>query len=201
MTYRFPAIALAVLLVSGDAAAHGGVVMEEDQCVINIGFYKAHFTVYQPDSRGNEEFCEDLPDSGSTIFVLDYLHGSLKDVPVDFRIIHDATELGRFARLQDVQKLDNLDQHTVYYQPPVIQLNETLTVELRLPDEGDYIGIVTAGHPTKDVIYSAVFPFQVGGSSLGLLLLLAAVIVALQVQFLISSGTWKRLAVRFKGKA
>ena len=27
--------------------AHGGVFLEDDQCVIQIGFYKAHFKIYQ----------------------------------------------------------------------------------------------------------------------------------------------------------
>ena len=31
-----------------DATAHGGVSMEDDLCVIKIGFLKAHFTGYQP---------------------------------------------------------------------------------------------------------------------------------------------------------
>ena len=77
------------LLFAGAVFGHGGVVMEEDLCVINIGFYRAHFTVYQPQTSANEEFCEDLPDAGETIFVLDYLHDSMKRVPVDFRIIKE----------------------------------------------------------------------------------------------------------------
>ena len=84
--------------------AGGGVVLEDDVCIIWIDFYSAHFTAYQPDSSGNEQFCEDLPDTGETIFVLDYLHQSLKEVPVDFRIIRDVTGLGRYARLEQVQE-------------------------------------------------------------------------------------------------
>ena len=61
--------------------AGGGLVLEDDVCIIWIDFYSAHFTAYQPGSSGNEQFCEDLPDTGETIFVLDYLHQSLKEVP------------------------------------------------------------------------------------------------------------------------
>jgi len=144
--------------------AGGGVVLEDDVCIIWIDFYSAHFTAYQPDSSGNEQFCEDLPDTGETIFVLDYLHNSLKEVPVDFRIIRDVTGLGRYARLEQVQKLEDIEQHTVFYQPPVVRPDASFKIEHEFSEEGAYIGIVSAGHPTNDSIYTAVFPFEVGRS-------------------------------------
>ena len=56
-----PNIPLLIALagISGNSSAHGGVVAEEDLCVIEIGVYRAHFTIYQPESRASEEFCED----------------------------------------------------------------------------------------------------------------------------------------------
>ena len=45
-------------------AAHGGVVSEEDLCIIEIGVFSAHFTVYQPETRASTEYCEDIPDVG-----------------------------------------------------------------------------------------------------------------------------------------
>ena len=56
---------LAFLLWPTTLTAHGGVVFEEDVCVLKIGFLQAHFTGYQPSSRGSEEFCEELPDVGN----------------------------------------------------------------------------------------------------------------------------------------
>jgi hypothetical protein len=91
-----------LLLLSSRVFAAGGVVGEPGSCVIEIGLYTAHFTVYQPQDSGEEEFCEDLPAIGDTVFVLDYLHGSLKEVPVDLRIIRDEEELGIFARWDDL---------------------------------------------------------------------------------------------------
>ena len=35
--------------------AHGSVVEDGDLCLIRIGFYQAHFTIYQPRSAGHEE--------------------------------------------------------------------------------------------------------------------------------------------------
>jgi len=148
----------------GSAFAGGGVVLSNDTCIINIGFYDAHFTAYQPNAKGDTEFCEDLPVTGKTVFVLDYLHRSLKDVPVDFRIIRNVTGVGEFAREKDVNAIADLDAATVFYAPPMIKANGTLLVEHVFAERGEYIGIVTAGHPSNANTYTAVFPFEVGAS-------------------------------------
>lgn len=151
-----------MVLFALQAIAGGGMVLEDDVCKIKIGFYDAHITTYQPETSGNTTFCGDLPDAGKTIFVLDYLHASMKEVPLDFRIIRDDTGLGRFVRWEDVVALGDLEKHTIYYHAPSVEVDASLTVEPTLPDAGRYIGIVTAGHPTNDTIYTAVFPFEVG---------------------------------------
>jgi len=156
------ALILLPLAWSCAAVAGGGVVLSEDTCKIKIGFYEAHFTAYQPQASGDRQFCEDLPEVGETIFVLDYLHRSLSEVPVDFRIIRNVTGKGSFARLEDVEALPDIDAVTVFYQPPVVKSNATLTVTTVFEEKGEYVGVVTAGHPTKDTIYTSVFPFSVG---------------------------------------
>jgi len=142
--------------------AHGNVVSEEDACVIKIGFYRAHFSVYQPLTHQHFAFCEDLPDATETIFVLQYLHESMREVPVDFRIIKDTLNLGRFARSEDVTRFD-LDEDTVFYAPARRQSDAVLMVLHSFAEDGDYIGIVTARSPSQDKTYTAVFPFSVGG--------------------------------------
>lgn len=169
-----------LLLVSpwfsgANCLASGGVVMVGKTCTMHIDFYSARFTAYQPDTRGSEEFCESLPDIGPTIIVLDYLHPSLKEVPVDFRIIRDVTGQGRFAKLEDVEALGDIEPLTVFYQPPLIRSDGSFKIEYDFVDAGKYIGVVTAGHPTNDNLYAAVFPFQVGGRSNSRWLALAVV--------------------------
>lgn len=153
------------LLLSGPVLSGGGVILRGDSCIIEIGFYDANFTAYQPGSSGNEEFCEDLPDTGETIFVLDYLHASLREVPVDFRIIKDTTGLGQFVQHEDILALDNLEDITVFYEPPVVKPGGSFRIEHTFLERGDYVGVVTAGHPSNDSIYNAVFPFTVGAVS------------------------------------
>ena len=167
------------LLPSTNALAGGGVVIEGDVCIIWIDFYSVHFTAYQPADRGNEQFCQQLPDTGATIFVLDYLHQSLKEVPVSFRIVHDVTGQGRYVKLKHVAQIEDIERHTVFYQPPTIRANASLKIEFDLAREGAYIGIVTAGHPSDDTIYTAVFPFEVGAASYGFLLPLIVLMAAI----------------------
>ena len=180
--------ALAVLPCSGILAG-GGLVLEGDVCIIQIDFYSAHFTAYQPDSSGNEQFCQQLPDTGTTIFVLDYLHQSLKDVPVSFRIIHDVTGQGSYVKLKHIGGIKDIEHHTVFYQAPVIRTDASLKIEYDFAEEGPYIGIVTAGHPSNDTIYTSVFPIEVGGGYdflLPLVLLLTAVALFLLRRVLLS---------------
>ncbi len=109
------------------AQSHGGVVEEEDLCVIKVNYLRGHFKIYQPLTSGHREYCEDLPDATESVFVMEYLHDSLGEAAVDFRIIRDVTGKGRFARWDDVQAIDNLEAATVFYQPPLID-PDVLTV-------------------------------------------------------------------------
>jgi hypothetical protein len=164
------------------------MVLQDDMCVIQIDFYSAHFTAYQPNSSGNKQFCQDLPATGETIFVFDYLHPSLKEVPVDFRIIRDVTGQGSYVKLKHVVEIGDLEQHTVFYQPPVVRPDDSFIVEYEITQDGAYIGIVTAGHPSTDAIYTAVFPFKVGGTNDGYILMLVLLLAALGVYI------WRRVS-------
>lgn len=164
--------------------------MEGDQCTMHIDFYTARFTAYQPETSGNQEFCEDLPETGLTLFVLDYLHPSLKDVPVDFRIIRNDTDQDNFATWDDVAKLGDLQPLTLFYQSPRVEADASLELEYTFLEAGSYIGIVTAGHPTNDNIYRAVFPFEVGRPRYQAALLFLAILGIAGLY------TWRRQATR-----
>jgi len=184
---------------SPETAGHGGVVLEEDLCIIQLGFFKAHFTIYQPETSANREFCEDIPAVTDTVFVMDYLHNSMREVPVDFRIIKDVTDLGNFARWGDVAELD-LESATVFYQPPVIKPEAVFTVEHEFLEPGQYIGIVTTQHPSLDKTYNTVFPFRVGGGISRYWLLFIAAAALIQAHFLVSSGALRRLRAWLKAR-
>ena len=174
------------------------MVIEGDVCIVWVEFYSAHFTAYQPPNHGNKQFCQELPDTGPTIFVLDYLHKSLKDVPVSFRIIHDVTGQGSYVKLKHVEKIEDIERHTVFYQPPVIRADASLKIEHDFATEGKYIGIVTAGHPSKEVVYAAVFPFEIGATDYWKLLPVLLILVVIAA-YLLRRSLVARKAVGQKG--
>lgn len=174
--------------------AHGGVVEEADICVIKISYLKAHFKIYQPLTDAQDEFCEDLPNATESIFVMEYLHDELSRIPIDFRIIHDVTGKGRFARWEDVAAIDDLDSVTVLYQPATIE-PDVFTALYDFAEEGDYIGIVTATPNAGERLHIAVFPFEVGYTGFGYWPLLVVVLLLIQLQYLYMSGRlaqWRR---------
>ncbi len=187
-------------LSSRNAAAHGGVAFEDDLCVINIDFLQAHFTVFQPETRESDEFCEDIPDVARSVFVMEYLHSLLPEMAIDFRIVRDINEVGRYATLDDVLAIDDLEAATVYYEPPRIEPGGFYTASYEFDAEGTYIGVVTADHPTEDRYYTAVFYFQVGGADYGTLPLFLALLLLLQTGYWLSNGAWERRKQRLAAK-
>ncbi len=186
-----------LLLLSGVLAhGHGSVTMEDDLCAIEIGFYSAHFAIYQPQTRQHTEYCEDIPDATESVFVIDYLHDVMREVPVDFRIIRDRENRGRFVRWEDIEAIDDLESETVFYQPPVVRPDAVFLVNYQFVEEGDYIGIVTAPHPTLDKTYAAVFPFKVGATSWGYTPWFILIVVLLQLIYWLMSGGFTRWRTR-----
>ena len=86
-----------------DSSAHGSATPENDLCIIRIGYYRAHFKIYLPLTREHDEYCEDIPATGEAIFVMEYEHSGLGDVPIDFRVIRNVTGKANFTILEDVQ--------------------------------------------------------------------------------------------------
>ncbi len=182
-----PGLLLCFLACCQNAAAHGGVSLEDDTCKLRIGFLEAHFAVYQPLSSGSREFCEDIPDVTKSVFVIDYLHDFLKEMSVDFRIIKDTNDLGIYARWDDIVGLEDIENDTVFYQPPVKRPDGVLTVNYDFQQAGGYIGIVSARHPDKEKSYNAVFYFQVGGKNYGYLPLFILLVILAQAFYWFSN--------------
>lgn len=192
---RLCACALLFSLVCPNAAlAHGSVALEDDLCAIQIGYLKAHFKIYLPNSHQHEDFCEDLPAAGESIFIMEYVHSGLGAVPIDFRIIRNVTGMGSFARWEHVQQIEDLDEVTVFYRPPEI-VPDVFTVLHRFADSGEYVGIVTAATEQGEP-YTAVFPFEVGFTGLGYWPLIVLLAVLLQLNYWYMSGRFRRRDTR-----
>lgn len=180
-----------LLALQSQAFAHGGVVEEDDICVIKVNYLRAHFKIYQPRTSGHEQFCEDLPAAAESVFVMEFMHDALETMPIDFRIIRDITGKGRFARMEDVQAIEDLDAATVFYQSASTE-PDVYSVVHTFESEGDFIGIVSARNPESGDVYSAVFPFEVGFTGWGYWPLFIGLLVLIQIQYFAMSGRLKR---------
>lgn len=178
--------ALLVLLFAAAAPgvllAHGGVSMDNDVCLMKLGPYRSHFTGYQPERRATQEFCEDIPELGNVIMVMDFMTDELRSMPTDFRIVRDVNNIGRSAVYADLGSADDIEKATVFHKPAALYPHGTLSVSHRFPERGRFIGIVTATSPAGEKFIS-VFPFAVGEKSYGrylvvfLIALLASVLL------------------------
>ena len=192
---------LCIAFYSSHAHSHGGVFLDDDVCLIKIGFYKAHFTIYQPHKNQHKEFCEDIPDATESIFLMEYQHDGLRAAPIDLRIIKDESDRGRFFKEEDLDKIKDINQVTEFYQAPVIQPDGVLLALHRFRQEGNYVGIVTALIPDIDAPYVAVFPFRVGSQKWGYIPVIAILAVLLQLNYWLMNGGYARIHRKFISKA
>ena len=172
----------ALLLAVSSAHAHGGLAMDEDKCKLRVGRYTMHFVGYQPESpSGPREFCEDIPEVGHTIVVLDYLNDELRDMPTEVRIIKDT---GGEAQLDDI---------TVLHIPPKVYASGSLNFELTFREPGKFVGLVSVGQDSSKIV--SRFPFSVGRSS-SWLALTAGALLTVMAAFMLY-----RFAVHRRNKA
>jgi hypothetical protein len=166
-------IALAGLLACGGVQAHGGLSMEKDFCKLRLGPYGMHFTGYQPEVTGANEFCEDIPRVGHTVVALDALDEPLRDVPIEVRIIRDTGDES------------NLEAITVFHLPPKRYPSGTVSFDHRFEQAGKFVGLVIAGERGE---HQSRFPFSVaaGRSRLEPWLWAAAIIAGGVALFLFS---------------
>jgi hypothetical protein len=184
-------VALCLYLFAQGVDAHGSVGAEDDLCQVNIGYLKAHFKIYLPRTHGHKEFCEDVPVATESVFVMEYMHRSLGEMPIDFRIIRDVTGMGRFAKWEHVSMIDDLDAATVFYQPAIVE-PDVFAIVKNFVDPGWYIGIITALPPDTGKTYMAVFPFQVGFTGFGYWPYMIGLMVLLQIHYWYMSGSLSR---------
>ncbi|MGQ0694018.1 MAG: hypothetical protein ACT4OL_00400 [Nitrospiraceae bacterium] len=132
---------------STQAHAHGGLSMAEDMCKLTVGPYMMHFTGYQPSITQETQFCEDIPGTGRTVVVLDYLEEELRALPTEVRIIRDT------GSEQDLEAI------TVLHMLPEVYPNGSVNFEYTFEKPGKFVGLVTVGDKQE---YVSRFPFSVG---------------------------------------
>lgn len=152
---------MAVVVLAGEARAHGGVSVEDDVCVMRIGPYRAHFTGYQPKQRASQEFCEDIPEVAPAIIVLDFVDDALRHMEVEFRILKDVNNAGIYATYEDLGSPADIQAATIFDKSPAIYPHGSVDMTMPFTDAGHYIGLFIAKDPVSGTEYVSVFPFSV----------------------------------------
>ena len=134
------------------AEAHGGVSIDQGQCIMKIGPDTMTFTGYQP-QKSRDQFCDDIPDIGPTIIVLDAQQDELRDMALEIRILRDVGQK---------DDNENLEANTETYVPPKKYKTGTLNFEYNFTKRGKFIGLVKAASDDGKKVYVSRFPFSVG---------------------------------------
>jgi hypothetical protein len=146
------ALVSGMLVVVGQAQAHGGVSIDQGQCVMKIGPDTMSFTGYQP-MKSREQFCDDIPDIGPTIIVLDAQQDELRDMALEIRVLRNVGQK---------DDNENLEANTEVHVPPKKYRTGTLNFEYDFKKKGNFIGLVTAKSDDGQKVYVSRFPFAVG---------------------------------------
>ncbi|MGZ8216303.1 hypothetical protein [Methylomagnum sp.] len=144
-------LALSMLVSSAlpmTAWAHGGASVDTDQCRVQIGSQLVHFTAYQPQLTGTTEYCNSIPELGSTILVFDYEGKALRNMTVEFEITKEP------------------EGTRVYYQPPGIHPTGTFNTTVNFTDSSKYLAHITLVNEGQKV--DAHIGFAVGAAQSGL---------------------------------
>lgn len=178
--WLYIAACMGMAMMVETAEAHGGVSMENDVCLMKLGPYRSHFTGYQPEKRSTQEFCENIPETGNVVMVMDFMSDELRGMKTDFRIIRDVKRIGITATLKDLGTEEDIEKATVFYMEPAKYPHGTLSANHQFDGEGMFIGMVTA---TADdgAKYVSVFPFSVGVKTYWRYLVMLAVSFAVAV--------------------
>ncbi len=166
----FAGAVLLLALAPDAAAAHGAVTMENDVCKMKIGGLFMHFTGYQPQSS-RAEFCQDIPEVGRAIIVLDMVDKQLRDMPISFEVVRTTASgtIPDFAAVDRNDVIVKLDRRTYP--------NGSIKADMTFTEPGNYVGMVMADIGTPVV---ATFPFSVGQSSFwrSMVIFVSALVVA-----------------------
>jgi hypothetical protein len=155
---------LALGLAASVAWAHGGGNGDDDRCRLAVGPYHVHFAAYQPDgAEPGREYCREVPATGRTVIVLDYLDAELRDLLTEVRIVRDTRNgTGRGA-------------DTIAHLPPTRYPTGSVAIERTFSASGHYLGHVTvaAGEP-----FTSSFRFTVGMADYTTYYLIAGAVAA-----------------------
>jgi hypothetical protein len=129
------------------ALAQHGHELATDTCVVHVGPYKMYFNSYQPEIYYERQFCQEIPGTGNTVLVFDYVERELRSMPVEVRII------------RDTGAEQNLDAVTLVHIPPKVYPTGSIDVKYNFDKPGKFVGLVSIGEKQEHLTR---FSFSIG---------------------------------------
>lgn len=162
-------VAAGVALLGGSslAHAHGGVAIEFDTCVVELGKYRMHFTAYQQ-VTGGEEHCWDLPAPGQTNLVFDFTDTEMRSKPIELRVV-ETGEGGEIAVGGPIK--------TVAQVPTQVYPQGTLLLESEFEAGKRYMAVLTMSDARPLVLKAPIQVVPKQGTSLYVMIGLAIMVI------------------------
>ncbi|HUI21906.1 MAG TPA: hypothetical protein VLZ74_12795 [Methylocella sp.] len=120
-----------------------------EECAMMIGADAIQVSGYEPDVS-EDKYCRDFPSTGKIIFAFDLGAPSMRDLPIEVRIIKDSPSTNA-----------DLVALTEAYLAPKIYKNGTISLEHKFEESGHFIVLVTLIE-TSGEKKTARFKFSVG---------------------------------------
>jgi hypothetical protein len=133
----------------------GGPIQKVDQCITKIGPNILTLSFYQP-RMSRSQFCEEIPELGPTIIVIDSMQDEMRDMTMELRVVK-AGKMGRDA-IENEQILE-------VRVPPRKFQSGTITYEHNFLEKGSYVALIRARDTGGFKEYNATFAFSVGETS------------------------------------
>lgn len=131
----------------------GGPIQQVEQCVTKLGPNTLTFTFYQP-LKSRDQFCEEVPELGPTIIVIDSMQDELRDMTMELRVV----------KAYEADAVEN-EQILEAHLPPAKFRSGTIEYEHNFSENGNYVALVRARDPDGLKEYNATFAFSVGETS------------------------------------
>ncbi|RTL80508.1 MAG: hypothetical protein EKK29_19115 [Hyphomicrobiales bacterium] len=131
----------------------GGPIQQVEQCVSKIGPDVLTFTFYQP-LKSRNQFCQEIPETGPTIIVIDSMQDELRDMTIELRLIKATGSI-------DSEMMWN-EKSVEASLPPTKFNSGTITYEHNFLERGKYAVLIRAKGENGSKEYNSTFEFTVG---------------------------------------
>jgi hypothetical protein len=148
-------LTFALVATLAASAAQAQIKAEHPRyCVMNVGPSQMMFSAFQ-ENRTDAIFCQNVPELGKTMIILDAKSSELRDMNIEVRLLRNVGQ-------QDWR--DDLEATQVAFLPPGKRLEArgTTTFTHDFVKDGDYIAVVRAYSDDGAKEYVGEYMFTVG---------------------------------------